>query len=87
VWSIGSDFNFASGVSYTSWTLPFGPRWVIGGVFLIALVSTVVGLVIMVTWSLARPPFFQGKVLNRSTPTLVPESGLPDVAAPPAIPS
>jgi len=46
-----------------------------------------VGLVIMVAWSLARPPFFQGKVLNRSTPTLVPESGLPGTAIPPAIPS
>jgi len=56
VWSIGSDFNFASGVSYTSWTMPFGPRWVIGGVFLIALVSAVLGLVIMVAWWLARPP-------------------------------
>jgi amino acid transporter len=84
VWSIGADFNYGSGVSYTSWTLPFGPRWVIGGVFLIALVSALVGLVIMVACWIARPAFFEGKVLNRSTPTLAPESGLPEVAAPPA---
>jgi hypothetical protein len=85
VWSIGSDFNFASGVSYTSWTLPFGPRWVIGGVFLIALVSALVGLVIMVAWWLARPPFFQGKVLSRSTSTLVlDEPVIPGVIPPSA---
>ncbi|HYA00537.1 MAG TPA: APC family permease [Candidatus Binatia bacterium] len=74
VFSVGSDFN-ADTVSFTTWTLPFGPRWVIGGVFLIALVSAVVGLIIMVAWWIARPPFFRGEVLNRSTPTLVPEEG------------
>ena len=85
VWSIGSDFNFASGVSYTSWTLPFGPRWVIGGVFLIALVSAVIGLVIMVACWLARPPFFRGETLNRSTLTLVPdEPVIPGVGPPTA---
>jgi amino acid transporter len=83
VWSIGSDFNFASGVSYTSWTLPFGPRWVIGGVFLIALVSAVLGLVIMVAWWLARPPFFQGKVLSRSTATLGPDEAVIPAISPP----
>jgi hypothetical protein len=58
---------------------------VIGGVFLIALVSAVVGLVIMVAWWLARPPFFQGKVLNRSTSPLVPdEPVIPGVIPPSA---
>jgi len=47
------------------------PRWVIGGVFLIALFGGS-RLVIMVAWWLARPPFFQGKVLSRSTATLGP---------------
>ena len=85
-WSLKDDFN-ADTNSYTTWTLPFGPHWVIGGVFIIALVSAVVGIIVMVAWQLARPPFFRGEVLNRSTPTLVPESGLPEVAAPPAMPS
>jgi amino acid transporter len=72
-WSVKADFDFNSGVSYTSWQLPVGPRWVIGGVFLIALGSAVLGVVLMAAWRIARPAFFRGEILNRSTPTLVPD--------------
>jgi amino acid transporter len=72
-WSLKEDWFYSSGQSYTSWRLPFGPHWEIGGVFLIFLLSAVVGLICAVIWRFAGPAFFRGETLNRSTPTLVPE--------------
>jgi amino acid transporter len=60
--------------SYTTWTLPFWPHWHMGGVFVIDLIAILIGLVIMIAYSRARPAFFRGEVLNRDTPTLVPET-------------
>jgi hypothetical protein len=51
----------------------FWPHWDIGGVFLIDLISLVVGVVLMFAFAAVRPAFFRGEVLNRDTPTLVPE--------------
>jgi len=79
-WSIWKDWNFnnSTAASYTSWHLPFPPHSQVGGVFLIALVSALVGVVCVVVWRLAGPAYFRGETLNRSTPTLVPEdSALP----------
>jgi hypothetical protein len=40
----------------------------------------------MVAWWLARPPFFQGKVLSRSAATTVsPEPVIPGVSPPTAV--
>jgi len=72
-WSLKSDWDFSSGQSYTSWQMPFAPHWVIGGVFMIFLISALIGLVCAVAWRLAGPSFFRGETLNRSTPTLVPD--------------
>jgi amino acid transporter len=72
-WSLEQDWFFSSNQSYTSLQLPFAPHWDIGGVFMVFLVSAVIGLVCAVAWRLAGPAFFQGETLNRSTPTLVPE--------------
>ncbi|MGD0983016.1 MAG: APC family permease [Acidimicrobiales bacterium] len=72
-WSLKEDWFYSSGQSYTSWRLPFGPHWEIGGVFLIFLLSGLVGLICAVIWRFASPAFFGGETLNRSTPTLVPE--------------
>jgi len=60
--------------STTSWTMPFWPHWHMGGVFVIDMLAILVGLVIMIAYSRVRPAFFRGEVLNRDTPTLVPES-------------
>jgi hypothetical protein len=38
----------------------------------------VLGLVLMFVYAAIRPPFFRGEVLNRDTPTMVPE----DLGAP-----
>ena len=42
--------------------------------FLIDLGALVLGVVLMLVYSGIRPPYFRGDVLNKSTPTLVPES-------------
>jgi amino acid transporter len=66
-------FYWGPGHSYTSWNMGFWPHWDIGGVFLIDLISLVVGVVLMFAFAAVRPAFFRGEVLNRDTPTLVPE--------------
>jgi amino acid transporter len=67
-------FYWGPGNSYTSWQLTVWPHWDIGGVFIIDLVALVLGVVLMFAFAWARPAFFRGEVLNRDTPTLVPES-------------
>ncbi len=79
-WSLWEDWNYnnVQAQSYTSWQLPFPPHSQVGGVFLIAFVAAVVGVVAMVLMRFGSPAFFRGETLNRSTPTLVPEdSGAP----------
>jgi amino acid transporter len=61
-----------SGYSYTTWRFP-GTDRVIGGVFIIDIAAIVVGIVLFLIWWAVRPSFFRGEVLNRDTPTLVPE--------------
>ena len=60
--------------SYTSWQMTFPPHWDIGGIFLIDVISLLLGLVLMFTFAAVRPAFFRGETLNKSTKTLVPES-------------
>ncbi|MGA2519477.1 MAG: APC family permease [Acidimicrobiales bacterium] len=74
-WSIWKDWNYnnSTAASYTSWHLPFPPHSQVGGVFLIALVSALIGALCVVAWRIAGPAYFRGETLNRSTPTLVPE--------------
>ncbi len=73
VWSAKDDWNFASGQSYTSWTMPFSPHWQIGGVFLLGFGSLLIGVVIMLIWRVVKPGFFKGETLTNDSPTLVPE--------------
>jgi hypothetical protein len=53
-------------------------HWHIGGAFLLAAGSLVVGVILMFAYGPFSPAFFRGEVLNVSTATLVPE----DVGAP-----
>ena len=75
-WSLWMDYDVATGQSYTTWTVP-GIHWEIGGVFVIALVSALVGLAGYAYCRITGPPFFRKQTLTRSTPTLVPEEGPP----------
>ena len=83
-WSIWEDWNYnnVQAQSYTSWQLPFPPHSQVGGVFLIAFVSGLVGVVAMILMRFGSPSFFRGETLNRSTPTLVPEDSAIPVAPP-----
>jgi amino acid transporter len=58
--------------SYTSWTIP-GLDWQIGGVFVLDFGAVLLGIVLMVIYERMRPAFFRGEVLNRDTPTRVPQ--------------
>ena len=74
-WSVWLDWITTDQAnSYTTWLIPFSPHWRVGGVFLIAFVSLVIGIVLMIIYMIVRPPFFKGEVLTRSTPTLVPDA-------------
>ena len=76
-WCLWQDWNYdnVQAQSYTHWHLPFPPHSDIGGGFLIAVTSAAVGVLAMLLWRLGSPAFFRGEVLNRATPTLVPEPG------------
>jgi amino acid transporter len=86
VWSVWRDWNYdnTTAASYTSWHLPFPPHSQVGGVFLIAFLSAVIGVVCLALWRVAGPAFFRGETLNRSTPTLVPEDQALPVPSPAA---
>jgi amino acid transporter len=58
--------------SYTTWTIP-GTHRVVGGVIILDLVMIVIGIVLFFVYWAVRPAFFRGEVLNRDTPTLVPD--------------
>ncbi len=71
------NYNSAE-ASFTGWQMTFPPHWGVGGVAILVVLAAVVGVVVMVAYNIARPAFFRGEVLNRNTPTLVPEAtGLP----------
>ncbi|HZR52046.1 MAG TPA: APC family permease [Streptosporangiaceae bacterium] len=72
-WSLWMDWDVATQNSYTSWKMPFYPDWRIGGVFMIAFVSALAGLLLAIYQRFTAPAFFRKQTLTRSTPTLVPE--------------
>jgi amino acid transporter len=59
--------------SDTSWTLPFPPHWTMGGVFVLDAGVSILGVVLMFVYKAIAPAYFKGEVLNRDTPTRVPE--------------
>jgi amino acid transporter len=64
--------------SYTTYTLPFPPHWRVGGIFLLMIGSSLLGVILMYVYKAFRPAYFRGDVLNRDTPTRVPEEiGVP----------
>ena len=71
-WSLWLDWDVATQNSYTEWTIP-GLDWVVGGTFVIAFVSALVGLLVAIYMRFAYPAYFRKQTLTRSTPTLVPD--------------
>jgi amino acid transporter len=75
MWAIGGyslDQDWGTGSSYTTWTVP-GVHWHVGGAFLLAAGSLLLGVILMLIYRAVAPPFFKGEILNRNTMTLVPE--------------
>jgi amino acid transporter len=58
--------------SYTTWTIP-GTHRVVGGVIILDVAAIVIGIVLFFVMWAVKPEFFRGQVLNRDTPTLVPD--------------
>ncbi len=73
IWSLWADWDVATENSYTSWLMPFWPHWYIGGVFVIAFVSALAGLISGILVRFGMPSFFRKETLTRATPTLVPD--------------
>jgi amino acid transporter len=73
-WSLWADWDVASENSYTSWLMPFWPHWYIGGAFVIAFLSALVGLIAGIWVRFAMPAYFRKQTLTRTTPTMVPET-------------
>ncbi len=73
-WSIWADWDVATGNSSTSWLMPFWPHWYLGGAFIIAFISGLVGFLAAIWFRFAQPAFFRKETLTRSTPTLVPDA-------------
>jgi len=74
VWSIWADWDVATENSYTSWEMPFFPHWYIGGVFVIAFISALVGLLSAIFVRIWMPAYFRRETLTRNTPTLTPDN-------------
>jgi amino acid transporter len=70
IYSLQSDWVATN--SYTYWTVP-GLRWEVGGIFLIALGSALVGVLAFVFMRVTAPAYFRRQTLTRATPTLVPD--------------
>jgi uncharacterized membrane protein YeiB len=76
IWFIVYNW-FTPSNSYTTWTIP-GTHRVVGGVFVLIVISFLLGVVLLAIYRFVRPDFFLGKTLNRDTPTRVPEDiGVP----------
>jgi hypothetical protein len=69
-WSIWLDYDVATANDYTMWTVP-GIHWQIGGAFVIAVGSAIVGVIVFLFCRFAYPAFFKKQTLTRATPTLV----------------
>jgi amino acid transporter len=67
-YSLQSDWVASN--SYTTWTVP-GLHWQIGGIFIIAFLAALAGVLGFVFMRVTAPAFFGRQTLNRSTPVLV----------------
>ena len=71
-WSLWLDYDVATANDYTMWTVPL-IHWQIGGAFVIAAVTALVGVAAYFYCRWRNPAFFKKETLTRSTETLVPD--------------
>jgi amino acid transporter len=58
--------------SYTKYTFPL-IHWQVGGIFLLMVGASLIGVILFFIYRATAPAYFRGEVLNRDTPTRVPE--------------
>jgi amino acid transporter len=71
-WSLWEDYDVGTGTSITTFTVP-GLHWHVGGVFVIAFLSALAGVIFFAYLRVVQPAFFKKQTLTRATPTLVPD--------------
>jgi amino acid transporter len=71
-WSVWLDYDVATANDYTMWTVPI-IHWQVGGAFVIAVVTGLIGVAAYFYCKSRNPAFFKGRTLTRSTETLVPD--------------
>jgi amino acid transporter len=71
-WSLWLDYDVATANDYTMWTVPI-IHWQIGGAFVIAAVTALVGVACFLYCRFRNPAFFKKQTLTRATETLVPD--------------
>ena len=71
-WSVWLDYDVNTQNDFTMWTVP-GINWQVGGAFVIAAASAIVGLIVFAYCRFAQPAFFRKQTLTRATPTLAPD--------------
>ena len=71
-WSLWLDYDVATANDYTMWTVPL-IHWQIGGAFVIAVVTAIVGVAAYLYCRFKDPAFFKKETLTRNTATLVPD--------------
>ena len=67
-YSLQSDWVASN--SYTTWTVPV-LHWQIGGVFIIAVLAALAGVIGFVFMHVTGPAFFRKETLSRTAPVLV----------------
>jgi amino acid transporter len=67
-WSLQSDWVASN--SYTTWTVPV-LHWQIGGIFIIAALAALAGVIGFVFMRVTAPAFFRRETLTRTNPVLV----------------
>jgi hypothetical protein len=80
-WSFWYYWSATRSGSYTSFKLPFPPHQQVSGVFVIDILTALVGVILMFVYQAINPPFFRGETLNRDTATLVTDEFLAKQAA------
>jgi amino acid transporter len=73
LYSLQSDWVASN--SYTSWTVP-GLQWQIGGIFVIAALAALAGILSFVYVRVTAPAFFRRQTLSRATPVRIHEMEL-----------
>jgi amino acid transporter len=70
IYSLQSDWVWSNSLTY--WTVP-GLNWKIGGIFIIAFLAALAGVIGFVLVRIKMPAFFRKETLTRGTATLVPD--------------